>query len=118
MAYEVAQRLFSESRREAIPLKTPKLPSRREQELHQLTHLPFQPWCQQCVATRSKEDPRTKEDQSDRKDRGRPVISFDYGFTYTTGAPEEKQWGTALYAAESESKVVNSRGNTQFKASS
>ncbi|CAK9042426.1 unnamed protein product, partial [Durusdinium trenchii] len=26
MAYEIAQRLFSESRREAIPLKTPKLP--------------------------------------------------------------------------------------------
>ncbi|CAK9000469.1 unnamed protein product, partial [Durusdinium trenchii] len=97
MAYEIAQRLFSESRREAIPLKTPKLPSRHEQELHQLTHLPFQSWCQQCVATRSKEDPRTKEDQADRKDRGRPVISFDYGFTYTTGVPEDRQWGTALY---------------------
>ncbi|CAK9065018.1 unnamed protein product, partial [Durusdinium trenchii] len=106
MAYEVAQRLFAESRREAIPLKTPKLPSRHEQELHQLTHLPFQPWCQQCVATRSKEDPRMKEERSDRKDRGRPVISFDYGFTYTADAPEEKQWGTALYVAESESKAT------------
>ncbi|CAK9080671.1 unnamed protein product [Durusdinium trenchii] len=106
MAYEIAQRLFSESRREAIPLKAPKLPSRHEQELHQLTHLPFQSWCQQCVATRSREDPRRKEDQADRKDRGRPVISFDYGFTYTTGVPKDRQWGTALYVAESESKAT------------
>ena len=66
LAYEVAQRLFSESRREAVPLKTPKLPSRHEQELHQLTRLPFQPWCQQCVATRSKEDPRTKVKVNER----------------------------------------------------
>ncbi|CAK9116129.1 unnamed protein product, partial [Durusdinium trenchii] len=120
MAYEVAQRLFAESRREAIPLKTPKLPSRHEQELRQLTHLPFQPWCQQCVATRSKEDPRMKEDQSDRKDRGRPVISFDCGFTYTADAPEEKQWGTALYVAESESKAtlcipVQAKGSASLK---
>ena len=120
MAYEVAQRLFSESRREAIPLTTPKLPSRHEQELHQLTHLPFQSWCQQCVATRSREDPRTKEDQADRKDRGRPVISFDYGFTYTTGAPEDRQWGTALYVAESESKAtmcipVQAKGSASLK---
>lgn len=118
--YEVAQRLFAENRREAVPLKTPKLLNRHEQELHQLTHPPFQPWCQQCVATRSKEDPRTKEDQGDRKDRGRPVISFDYGFTYTSGMPEDRQWGTALYVAESESKAtlcipVQAKGSASLK---
>ena len=106
IAYEIAQRLYSEQRREAIPVKTPKLPTKHEQELHQLTHLPFQAWCQQCVATRAKEDVRTDADTADRKDRGRNVISFDYGYTYTSGAAEEKQWGTALYVAESESKAV------------
>ena len=92
IAYEIAQRLYSEQRREAIPVKTPKLPTKHEQELHQLTHLPFQAWCQQCVATRAKEDVRTDADTADRKDRGRNVISFDYGYTYTSGAAEEKQW--------------------------
>lgn len=28
MAFEIARRLYSESRREAVPLKTPKLPTR------------------------------------------------------------------------------------------
>ena len=87
-------------------MKTPKLPTKHEQELHQLTHLPFQAWCQQCVAIRAKEDIRTDADSADRKDRGRNVISFDHGYTYTSGTAEEKQRGTALYVAESESKAV------------
>ena len=55
LAFEIAQRLYSESRREAIPIKTPKLPTRHEQEMHSLTHLPYQDWCQQCVANRARE---------------------------------------------------------------
>ena len=106
VAFEVAQRLYSEARREAIPVPTPKLPSRHEQELHQLTHIPHQPWCQTCIATRAKEDARRETDSSDREDRGRSIISFDFGYTYTRGIEEEKQLGTALYVAESETKAV------------
>ena len=40
VAFEVAQRLYSEARREAVPVPTPKLPSRHEQEMH---HSPTSP---------------------------------------------------------------------------
>ena len=106
IASESAKRLYAESRREAIPIKTPKLPTRHEQELHLLTHLPYQDWCMQCVMNRAREDARPNEARGDRRDRGKQVISFDYGFTFTEGAGEERQLGTALYAADSETKAV------------
>ena len=48
------------------------------------------------------------------------MISFDYGFTFTSGAPEDRQWGTALYVAESESKAtlcipVQAKGSASLK---
>ncbi|CAK8994567.1 unnamed protein product, partial [Durusdinium trenchii] len=106
IALESAKRLYAESRREAIPIKTPKLPTRHEQELHLLTHLPYQDWCMQCVMNRAREDARPNEARGDRRDRGKQVISFDYGFTFTEGAGEERRLGTALYAADSETKAV------------
>ena len=106
VAFEVAQRLYSEARREAVPVPTPKLPSRHEQEMRQLTHIPYQAWCQTCIATRAKEDARTEADRNEVKDRGRSIISFDFGYTYTRGIEEEKQLGTALYVAEPETKAV------------
>ncbi len=33
--------LYEESQREAIPLQVPKLPSRVEQDIHNLTHIPL-----------------------------------------------------------------------------
>lgn len=53
------------------------------------------------------EDARSVEERSDKKDRGRSVVSFDFGFTYTTGVEEEKPFGTALYVAESESEATS-----------
>ena len=62
MAVEVSRKMYEEGKREAIALPVPKLPSKMEQEMHNLTHIPFAPWCQCCVATRAKEDAR-KEDE-------------------------------------------------------
>lgn len=42
----------------------------------------------------------------DRKDRGECVVSFDYGRAFTENIAEEGQMGTALYAADSETKTV------------
>ena len=82
LAIDLSKRLYEESQREAIPLQVPKLPSRVDQDIHNLTHIPFASWCQCCVATRAKEDARRDEERGDKKDRGKSVISFDYGFTY------------------------------------
>ena len=32
---------------------TPKTPTRREYELHQITHTPFAPWCKHCMVARA-----------------------------------------------------------------
>ena len=102
VALELAQKLYAEDERRPLTLQVPKLPTRAEQDLHFLTHLPYAAWCSYCVAHRGKEDARKQEDGSDRRDRGRSVISFDYGFTFTEGEDKEKQFGTMLCVAESE----------------
>lgn len=107
LAIDLSKRLYEESQREAIPLQVPKLPSRVDQDIHNLTHIPFASWCQCCVATRAKEDARRDEERGDKKDRGKSVISFDHGFTFMQGEEEEKQFGTCLYIAESETKAVH-----------
>ena len=106
MAVEVSRKMYEENKHEAIALPVPKLPSKMEQEMHNLTHIPFAPWCQCCVATRAKEDARREEERGDATDRGKPIISFDYGFTFMADEEEEKQFGTCLYVAESETKAV------------
>ena len=106
MSLEISKKLFAEDRREPLAVRVPKLPTRIEQELHCLTHMPYAAWCQSCVATRAKEDQRKADDRSDRKDRGKSIISFDYGFTYVEGEAEEKQFGTMLVATESETKAI------------
>ena len=106
IALDIAKKLYAEDEHRPVQLAVPKLPSRLDQDLHCLTHLPFASWCQSCVANRAREDQRRKEDGSDKKDRGKSVISFDYGYTYVKGEEEEKQYGTVLYVAESETKAL------------
>ena len=65
-------------------------PSDEEVEMHNLTHLPFQPWCEHCVATRGKEDPHkqsiTKATSSD--DSSKPWLSFDFCYTSTSNCTD------------------------------
>ena len=65
-------------------------PSEEEVEMHNLTHLPFQPWCEHCVATRGKEDPHkqavTKATSSD--DSSKPWLSFDFCYTSTSNCTD------------------------------
>ena len=81
MHMAVAHKLYNEQRRRPVTLGQPKLPSLAEQELHNVTHWPLAPWCQACVASRSKED---KHERSDNKeDIGKNVIQSDFCYTYT-----------------------------------
>ena len=57
MSTEVARKMYAEAEREPGTLKTPVLPSSRQQELHNVTHHPFQPWCEACVLGRSRQNP-------------------------------------------------------------
>ena len=119
METEVATKLYQESLRRPVQIKAPKLPSVKEQEEHALTHIPFASWCEACLATRSKEDPREKDAIAHEI----PVVAFDYGYTYTKdnfelderfeviGREEhlehpKDQFGTMLVAAASETKAI------------
>ncbi|CAK9026497.1 unnamed protein product [Durusdinium trenchii] len=79
LAYEVAQRLFSESRREAVPLKTPKLPSRHEQELHQLT---------QRVADMAEEATGDEQVEKEAKTVGEQAMKGEPAGNFPPGAHE------------------------------
>ena len=87
-----------------------------------MTHLPYAPWCQACVANRARED--RHQTQQENEDRGKNVIAFDFCYTYTGQEADEKQvveeredpvgkveerqdqYGTCLVAASGETQAV------------
>ena len=68
----------------------PEAPSEEEKQLHNLTHLPYKPWCPHCVAMKAREDPHTQslKKASSSTDSSKPVVSFDFCYTSTTGSEE------------------------------
>ena len=88
MTAEVARKMYLEENREPDMPRIPILPSARQQELHSITHQPFQSWCEHCVLSRSKQSPHAQgqqevEQKVDEKVRVDPVIQIDYAFTCT-----------------------------------
>ena len=66
----------------AVDLKVP--PSEEEQQLHNLSHLPYAPWCPSCVCFRARADKQQRSDGARRA--GTATVSFD--FCYTKSVPE------------------------------
>ena len=97
MTTEIARKLYMEGEREPGPVKVPILPSARQQELHNITHHPFAPWCEACLVGRSRQSPHPKADANKPVEEVRkfPKIEIDYCYTFTkkrheVGADEEK----------------------------
>ena len=103
ISLEISKKFFAEEERRPLAMRAPKLPTKMEQDLHNLTHLPFAGWCQSCVATRAKEDLRRQHERSHKKNSGRSVVNraLTIGYTYVRGEPEEKQYGTVFYMWQS-----------------
>ena len=56
--------------------RDPGMPSQEEREVHNITHLPFRPWCEFCVRGRGKDRcHRRLESEGDQA-----KMSVDYGF--------------------------------------
>ena len=53
--------------RDAQPLQTPQTPTPAQVERHNLTHMPYQPWCPFCVATRRKNTPHRRSHEAERE---------------------------------------------------
>ena len=68
MKLSVANKLYEEQQRRPLTLGQPKLPSRKDQEAHFVTHIPCAPWCQACVrAEEDKRIAREEKEQSGKK---------------------------------------------------
>jgi hypothetical protein len=58
-------------------LSVPYEPTQQEKELHDLTHVPFQPWCTICVRAKG------RADHHRRKELRSPAVQIDYNFAST-----------------------------------
>ena len=66
-------------------IRVPRSPTLSEppdeaiQAQHRLTHVPYEPWCQSCVAHRARADAHHRDGMASEGDC--PVISFDFFYT-------------------------------------
>ena len=107
-----AKKLYEENSRKAVS-KVPKMPRREVQDHHNLTHIPFESWCEACLTTRSKEDSHKSKDHQEKT-----VMAFDFAYTFTNEnyetvpgefvKPEDdpSQRGTMLVATISDTRAV------------
>ena len=59
-------------------LATPRTPTKAEREEHDVSHVPYRPWCRFCVMGRGPE--RRHLTQSGDRDDDRPRVFADYGY--------------------------------------
>ena len=94
--YAAARQQELELHRPANAPRLAELPSEQEQMSHRLTHLPYQPWCESCVAFRARMDRRQRDDSARRS--GTPTISFGLAFTKAVPQGEDPQCSRTLMA--------------------
>eukprot|EP00435_Cladocopium_sp_Y103_P017353 s850_g4.t1 len=89
---EFERRKIAEGGDGVRPQSIPRLPTKAERQVHELTHWPYEDWCMQCVAARGKADPHRRQSDDQLRQEGKsefPVISFDYAFTRGLEEPPE-----------------------------
>ena len=57
----------------------PKLPTKAERRLHEVTHLPFRPWCDVCVLNKSKDNHQKPMKPEVDSQRSHPTVQLDCG---------------------------------------
>ena len=82
----VAKNQQSDERKpKAQPLHVP--PSQELQDLHNLTHCPYQPWCPSCIAHQARADAHRSTGAA--RQGGSPTVSFD--FAYVKNVPDGRE---------------------------
>jgi hypothetical protein len=66
-------------------MRDPGAPTRDEVDRHNITHLPFRPWCPSCVTGQSKDKAHRKDVV---EDKAIDEVVFDYGFLGSEGVKE------------------------------
>ena len=85
-------------------VRDPGQPTVAEIAAHELTHLPFRPWCPDCVAGRAVDDPHRRVVAD--VENGVPKVSVDYGFISSDDGEPTR---AILVLKVSGSKVVAAR---------
>ena len=76
---ESAREQYKSQSLDAIPVSVPQQPSDEERALHELTHVPFRPWCKYCVMSRSKANQHSHmPDPVGESQREFPTIQCDF----------------------------------------
>ena len=81
---------------ERVP-KSPSLatpPSLELQRQHELTHTPYQPWCESCVCFKARADRQCRNDSA--RISGTATVSFDLAYTRSIPEGANQQGITAL----------------------
>jgi len=78
---ESAHEQYKSLQKEAEPIPVPVQPTDRDRSLHELTHVPFQPWCKYCVMSRSGANQHSHfSDPAGEAQREHPTIQCDFFF--------------------------------------
>ena len=75
-----------------MELAGPEPPSQVERELHELTHLPYAPWCESCVRGRGKDVPHRRVEPPER--RLLPMVCLDWFVATSSDEEGRKSEGT------------------------
>ena len=78
---EAAHEQYKSLQKEAESIPVPVQPTDRDRSLHELTHVPFQPWCKYCVMSRSRANQHSHfSDPAGAAQREHPTIQRDFFF--------------------------------------
>ena len=87
-------------------LRQPKQPSKQERELHNMTHIPFQPWCVVCQEAKGRASQHKKQKASTTTSK----IQLDYAYIRQ---PQDKEPTTILTWVESLTGLAGSLMTTK-----
>ena len=97
---EVLEQAIEDHEVKAAP--DPGQPSRAEVARHRLTHLPFRPWCPDCVRGRAPDNPHVSG-QGGEEEQTVPKVSVDYAFM---SLDDDEEVRTILTMKARPSKIV------------
>ena len=101
-AHGAEVRLKSEAEREVRGQGVPKPPTDEEVQTHNLTHEPYQQWCELCVMHRGRQDPHVK---SLHEHSGHSVLSYDFLFCSRMAGEDDKQ--TCLVLHDRDTQLIH-----------
>ena len=102
-SHSLKHQLLGESERPVHEPTTPVEPSEIERREHNLVHIPFKPWCQLCIANKSRQD---KHHNEPHDTSAFSLISFDFGFSSRVTGDADKL--TILCVHDRATKLIHS----------